>query len=120
MAGSSSDISLEPLLNKGNLDLGEYAKVTGISEIGACSNRAAVVITGGAAATLITIGAGKSAIEIHNAGAADCYYGGSGVLTTTGIPLFTDHKVIFTKVKSTFSIYFISINNTTLRIAEYG
>lgn len=114
-----SDISLEPLANRGNSD-GEGVKVTSISEIGAMSNRDAVSVSDSAAQ--ITIGGNKTSIEIQNTGSKIIYYGGSGVTSTTGIKLFPNQIRIFNKVKSTFNFYHIcaSGESSTLRVVEYA
>lgn len=114
---ANTDISLEPLLNSGNL--GEGAKVTAISEIGACSNRDPITINDIAQA--LTIGANKNSIEIQNTGSKNIYYGGSGVTSAKGLIIFPDDKKIFNKVKPTFSVYLICATGETCecRIAEY-
>ena len=118
MPSRPTDISLEPLLNRGKED-GDGIRVTPISEVGAVSNRTAVTVT--ATAQEITIGSGKRSIEFHNSGGNNIYYGGSGVTSSTGIPIFTDEGRIFNKVASTFSIYVVCATGetSTLRIVEY-
>ena len=113
-----SDISVEPLLNKGQAD-GTGAKVTVVNEVGAASHRTAVTVT--ATAQEIIIGVGKKTIEFHNSGTNDIFYGGSGVDSAKGIPIFIDEGKIFSKVNSTFSIYFVCAagKTSTLRIIEY-
>lgn len=118
----TSHISVEPLLNQSTIGLGTSKKLTftPINEIGACSNRAAVNVT--ATAQEITIGTNKRTIEIYNGGSADIYYGGSGVTSATGIPIFADYIKTFNNVQDTFSIYLVCATGqtATARIVEYA
>ena len=113
-----SDISLEPLFNRGKT-AGEGAYVTPIAEVGAISHRTAITVT--STAQQITIGSSKNSIELHNSGANNIYYGGSGVDNTKGIPIFPDEGRIFNKVKPTFNLYVVCATGetSTLRIIEY-
>ena len=112
-------ISLEPLANKGNSD-GQGLLVTPISEVGAISHRTAITVSD--VAQEITIGAGKNSIEFQNSGTKTIYYGGTGVSSAGGGRLFPDETKVYTKVKLTFSIYFVcaAAETSTLRILEYA
>jgi len=114
-----TDKSLEPFLNEQIGDESIGIKVQPISEVGAGSNRAVVTVTDTAAQ--ITIGAGKKNMEIYNQGDNDAYYGGSGVTTSTGIPIFAGQTKQFLKVQSDFNIYVIRAAGETavLRIVEF-
>src|SRR3990167_1197384 len=113
-----SDISLEPLANRGNAD-GQGVLVTPIAEVGAVSNRTAITVTD--VAQEITIGSGKTSIELENSGTNIVYYGGSAVDSTSGLRILQNNKKIFNKVKGDFSIYLICAAGltSTIRIGEY-
>ena len=117
----TSNISVEPLLNKGRSPAagGGGARVTSIEEIGAVSHRTAITIT--VTAQEITIGVGKNSIEFENTGSKRVYYGGSGVNSTNGLRLFPNSKKVFVKVKSDFSIFLVTASGETsiIRIVEY-
>lgn len=117
--GNPANISLEPLLNEGDAD-GVGARVTAVSEVGACSHRTAVTVS--VTAQEITIGTNKTTIELQNTGTNNIYYGGTGVDATKGIILHPDVTKAFSKVKTTFSIYVVCATGetSTLRIAEYA
>ena len=114
-----SDISLEPLFNKGDAS-GYGARVTPVSEVGAASHRSAIALS---TIQQITIGTGKRTIELHNTGNSTIYYGGSGVDDTNGGRIFAgDPPRVFSNVKDDFSIYVMckTGESTTLRIVEYA
>lgn len=114
-----SDISLEPLANRGT-SAGQGVLVTPVSEVGAVSHRTPITVT--STAQEITIGALKTAIELHNSGTKTVYYGGSGVTSSNGIPIYQGHKMRFEKVKTTFSIYLVTngADTSEVRIVEYS
>jgi len=114
-----SDIGVEPLLNDAIDDDGNL-KVTTVDSVGAASHRSVINVT--ATAQEITITTGKKTIEIYNAGGNDIYYGGSGVTSLNGIPIFSNYMKVFSNVKSTFSIYIVcaSGETSTLRVVEYA
>lgn len=115
------DISIEPLLNSEDLSVGRDVGVlvTPVAEVGLVSHRDPITIT--SIAQEITIGIGKKSIEFYNGGDKDCYYGGVGIDSTKGIPIFSGYGKIFSKVKNTFSIWLVTngADTTTIRIVEY-
>lgn len=116
---SKTDKSLEPLLNSGDFQ-GDGAKVTAIAEIGAVSHRTPITINN--TAQQITIAGNKGSIEFENTGSKVMYRGGLGVTSSNGLKFFPRNKLRFTKVKSTFSIYFVTdgADTSELRINEYS
>jgi len=114
-----TDKSLEPLLNAGAV--GGIPGVVIVNDVGATSNRATITTT--QTAQEITIGTGKRTIELHNTGSNTVFYGGSGVTSSTGGQIFAnDPPIIFSNVKSDFSIYLICATGltSTVRIIEYA
>lgn len=99
---------------------GDPIAVTTVQNVGAGSNRGAITCTD--TATQILIGAGKRTIELYNNDTAnDIYYGGSGVLSTTGILIPYGQGKIWSNVKDDFSIYIICATGLTanIRCVEY-
>jgi hypothetical protein len=112
-------ISLEPLLN--DVEQGDKTlKVKTVESVGAASHRSPITVNN--VAQEITLSANKNTIEIHNSGNDNIYYGGSGVTSSNGIPLFSDYVKIFSNCKSTFSIYVVTATGetSTLRVVEYS
>ena len=114
-----SDISLEPLLNQGDV-AGQGGLVTGVSELGKVSHRTPVTVIN--VAQEITIGAAKGSIEFENSGGSIVYYGGTGVTSANGARIFPNSKKIFIKVKPNFSIFLVTdgADTSTIRIIDYA
>ena len=115
-----SDISVEALLNQSTVGTGVNKKLATvvIDSMGTGSNRAALAVTD--TAQEITLTAGCRTIWLQNSGSNDIQIGGSGVLTTTGVTIFTDQTMIFNNVKDDFSIYVITVaGGSELRIVEF-
>ena len=93
--------------------------ITDIHNVGACSHRTAVTVT--EEAQQITITASKNTIEFINTGTNTIYYGGSGVNSTNGFPIYRRVSKSWSSVKSSFSIYVVCAagETSTLRIVEY-
>ena len=86
--------------------------------VGSPTHRTALTI--GEAAQIITIATGKSSIEVFNNSDNTIYYGGTGVTTGDGIPIFGNSSKIWQNVVSAFTVYLISSAEATeLRIADY-
>ena len=111
-----NNLSIEKIVNNN----GDPIQVTGVSSVGACSNRTALTVTD--TAQELTIGANKQTIEIYNNGDNTIYYGGSGVTSANGRPILPTGGQIWSQVKSTFSVYLVCATGQTanVRICEYS
>jgi len=87
--------------------------------VGKADHIAAVAVT--SAFSQVTITTGKSAIEIINVGDNTVFYGGSGVTTANGFPMYRRTYKTWNNVSSSWSIYVCcgSGLNSELRVVEY-
>lgn len=119
---ANEDLSLEPLFNQSSEGSGADKKLAfvPINAVGAASHGTEETVTD--TAEEITITVGKRSIEIHNSGEEIIYYGGSGVTSSVGIPVFPRQTKPFSNVKDDFSIYIVAASgaNSTRRIVEYA
>ena len=118
---SADDISLEPLLNQSSVGTGSAKKpgFVPVDTVAVASHRTEVSVTD--TATQITPTAGYRTLEIHNSGSNVIYYGGSGVTSSNGIPIYPKQTKVYANVKDTFSVYLVAAAgaNSTARIVEY-
>ena len=110
------NLSIEKIVNND----GDPIRVTGVSSVGAPSHRTAITVT--STAQELTIGANKNVIEIYNNGDSVIYYGGSGVTSANGRPVFPKSGQVWSQVKTTFSVYLVCGAGETseTRIIEYS
>ena len=66
----------------------------------------------------IIIDGGSHAIELHNFGPNDAYYGGKGVTSSNGIPLFPDDRKLLSNVENTFILKFRCATGETANIRK--
>lgn len=92
---------------------------SGIQEVGQCDHRSSITVSD--TPTAITLTAGKNSIELipSPTETEEIYIGGSGVSSSTGVPLGAGK--VFANCKSTFSIYVVCETGKTanLRVVEY-
>lgn len=92
---------------------------SGVQEVGACSNRAALTVT--STRQEITLTTGKKSIEIVPCPTStkEIYVGGSTVTSANGVPLGAGK--IWNNCKAGFSIYLVCADGETeeARIIEY-
>ena len=121
MVVNPDDIAIETLQNQSAVGTGVDKKIAfvPINTAGAADHRTAITVTSTAAQ--ITLTAGKRTIEINNSGSNVIYYGGIGVDSDNGIPLFPNQVKPFANVKNDFSIYVVCATGetSTLRIVEF-
>jgi len=115
-------ISIEPLLNESTAALVGTTRnlvFTPVNEVGVGTSRATISAT--STAQEITINTGMRTIEIFNGGDSWVYYGGSGVTSLTGIPIFPNMTKTFANVRDDFSIYLVTAvgETATVRILEF-
>ena len=89
-----------------------------VEKVGKCSNQSAVTVN--TTPQEITLTAGKKTIELVASpdNNADIFYGGSGVNSNTGAPLYNGK--VFRDCKANFSVYVVVAAGTqNLRVIEY-
>lgn len=87
--------------------------------LGAASHRTVITVTSAFSQIIIT--PGKGAIELFNNGTSDAYFGGSGVTTANGFPLYRRASKVWNNCASGWNIYVCcgSALSTELRALEY-
>lgn len=118
---ADSDISLEPLFNQSTDGIGLNKRIAFVMVdlCGVASHRTPLTITN--AAQEVAIGTSKRTIEFSNSGTRIIYYGGTGVTSSNGIPIFPNQVKSFGNVKDNFALSFVcdGAEISTLRIVEF-
>jgi hypothetical protein len=84
-------------------------------QVGVLSTPAAVTVAATATLLLAANSARKQAIVVNN-GTADMFVGGSGVTTTTGLPLYPGNEMV---LPTTSALYAIVVSGTqNARVSE--
>lgn len=98
---------------------GRISDVGVLTSVGACTHRTAISVTD--SPQKISIVVGKPTIEILNIGANTVYYGGSGVASSNGFPIYRRTYKSWNNTKAGWEIYVICASGLTseLRIVEY-
>ena len=71
--------------------------------------------------TSLTITSRKRSMILYNTGSKNCYYGASGVASTTGGVIWSGSAMTFYNVKNDFTIYLICAagESTTIQRVEF-
>ena len=98
---------------------GRISDVGVLTSVGVCNHRTAIAVT--ATAQKLAIVVGKPTIEILNIGSNAVYYGGVGVTSSNGFPIYRRAYKSWNNTKTGWKIYVVCAAGLTseLRIVEY-